>query len=71
MGDGRLGKAGGIILGTILIVFGTWGLFVQEYSNDGYRWRGGLHLEGFPAALTGAVVLIAGVYVIYLSFSKK
>jgi hypothetical protein len=71
MGQGSLGRASGILLGVILIFFGAWGLVFQEYSSDGYRWRGGLHLEGFPAVLTGAVVLIAGIYVIYLSFSKK
>lgn len=71
MDDGRLGRAGGIILGTILIAFGKWGLVFQAYSNDGYPWRGGLNLEEFPAALTGAAVLIAGIYVIYLSFSDK
>lgn len=61
----------GIILGTILTAYGAWGVLAQEYSSDGYRWRNGLQLEGHQAVLTGAVILAAGVYVLYVSLTAR
>lgn len=59
-------KLPGIIIGLIFIGFGLWGVIAGEYSSEGYRWRDGLKLEGYPAVVVGAVCLLFGLYVLYL-----
>ena len=71
MNDGKLTRAGGIFLGLICSIFGLWGIFAKEYSHEGNMFRRGLNAKGEEAVIIGSVVLIFGLYILYLSFSKN
>ena len=71
MNDGKLGKVGARILGILMAVFGLWGVLVQEYSHEGTPLRSGLNVSGEKAVIIGLVVLIYGLYILYLSFNRK
>lgn len=69
--EGKLGKVGGTVLGLTCVVFGSWGILTGEYSNEGYRWRDGLKVEGLPATVIGTAVLLYGIYILYVVLSHR
>lgn len=71
MKDAKSGKWSGIVIGTIFTAFGLWGVIFQEYSSEGNRFRNGLHLNGHEAVITGAAILLTGLYILYLTLSRK
>jgi hypothetical protein len=66
-----MGRISGTILGLVLIGFGLWGIIGQEYSTEGYPWRGGLDLEGYPALIVGIAALLCGIYAIYVVITHR
>ena len=71
MNNGKLTKIGAIFLGLLCSIFGLWGIFAKEYSHEGSPLRRGLNAKGEEAVIIGSVVLIFGLYVLYLSFSNN
>ena len=71
MNNGKLTKVGAVFLGLMFSIFGLWGIFAEEYSNERSLLRRGLNAKGEDAVIIGSVVLAFGLYILYLVLTAK
>ena len=70
MNEGKLGKTSARILGIIMTLLGLSTLITQEFGHEGNRMHSSLNVSGDNAIIIGSVVLIYGIYILYVSFKK-